>query len=66
MGSAPEWYRLMRAADRLHCKPFELLHEHPIWITWAMWAIEAENEASKPFQSRNPQNNKAKNKRSRR
>jgi hypothetical protein len=44
----PDWYPLLVAADRLHCKPWELLGLEEISVWWtdiALKAITAEGRA---------------------
>jgi len=43
MGYVPDWYYLIRAADRLHCTPWELLEQSIYWQDIAVKAISAEN-----------------------
>jgi hypothetical protein len=45
MGYVPDWYYLVRACDRLHCKPWELLEQSIYWQDIALKAISAEVEA---------------------
>lgn len=48
----PGWYVQLRAADRLHCAPWEL-DEAPLeWVLRAEEAIRAENEAAEAAMKR--------------
>lgn len=47
MGYVPDWYYLIRAADRLHCTPWQLLEQSIYWRDIALKAISAEIEAEK-------------------
>jgi hypothetical protein len=42
VGYVPDWYYLVRAADRLHCTPWELLEQSIYWQDIALKAISAE------------------------
>jgi hypothetical protein len=42
VGYVPDWYYLLRAADRLHCTPWELLEQSIYWQDTALKAISAE------------------------
>ena len=52
MGYVPDWFLVLRACDRLHCKPWELLEQSIYWQDIALKAITAENEAAKIRQQR--------------
>lgn len=50
MGACPGWYLLLRAADRLHSPPWELLDPddtapRTLWVELANGATGAENHA---------------------
>lgn len=46
MGHCPDWYYLLRAADRLHCPPWQLLEQSVYWQDIAIKAISAENRGA--------------------
>lgn len=52
MGSMPDWYELMLAADRLHCTPWDLLSRPIVWREFALAAIQAENGAKADLEKR--------------
>lgn len=47
MGYCPDFYILLRACDRLHCKPWELLEQSIYWQDVALKAISGEREGQK-------------------
>ena len=47
MGEVPEWYYLLRACDRLHCQPWELVQQSIYWQDIALKALSAEVEGEK-------------------
>jgi hypothetical protein len=52
VGYCPEWYYVLRAADRLHCTPWELLDQSIYWLDVGLNAIAAENRGADIRQQR--------------
>jgi hypothetical protein len=52
LAKCPDWYALMRAADKLNCTPWELLEVSIYWKQKALKAITAENQAKKILEER--------------
>lgn len=47
MGYCPDWYLAVRASDRLHCKPWELIEQSIYWQDVGLKAISGEIEGAK-------------------
>lgn len=58
MGYIPDWYLIMRSADRLHCKPWELDGTDVSggvpyrYFAQGITATHAENESKRQLQER--------------
>lgn len=52
MGKCPDWYEWFLAADRCHCKPWELTEQPLFWKEKALTALRVEAHVRNALEQR--------------